>query len=44
VRAAIIDKDRNPTWSPPTLAEVHDADLDRYFAGGHGVLFPDHRL
>jgi len=44
VRAAIIDKDRNPKWSPATLEEVADADLDRYFAARHPVLFPDHRL
>lgn len=44
VRAAIIDKDRNPKWSPATLEEVGDADLDRYFAARHPVLFPDHRL
>ncbi|WP_117192245.1 enoyl-CoA hydratase/isomerase family protein [Rhizobium terrae] len=44
VRAAIIDKDRNPKWSPATLEEVGDTDLDRYFATRHPVLFPDHRL
>jgi enoyl-CoA hydratase/carnithine racemase len=32
VRAQLVDKDRNPKWSPPTLAEVSDAALDRYFA------------
>jgi enoyl-CoA hydratase/carnithine racemase len=32
VRAQIIDKDRNPKWKPPTLAEVSDADIGRYFA------------
>ena len=25
IRAAIIDKDRNPKWTPPTLAEVSEA-------------------
>lgn len=44
VRAAIIDKDRNPKWFPATLEEVADADLDRYFAARYPVLFPDHRL
>ncbi|MGK6311732.1 enoyl-CoA hydratase/isomerase family protein [Neorhizobium sp. DT-125] len=44
VRAAIIDKDRNPKWSPAGLEEVRGADLDRYFAARHPVLFPDHRL
>ncbi len=32
IRAQIIDKDRNPTWSPATLAEVNAADVDAYFA------------
>ncbi|MGI6246411.1 MAG: enoyl-CoA hydratase/isomerase family protein [Pseudochelatococcus sp.] len=32
VRAAIIDKDRNPQWQPATLDAVADSDLDRYFA------------
>jgi enoyl-CoA hydratase len=44
VRAAIVDKDRNPAWSPATLEAVTDADLDRYFAVRHPVLFADHRL
>ncbi|MER8029838.1 enoyl-CoA hydratase/isomerase family protein [Streptomyces bauhiniae] len=32
VRAQIIDKDRAPRWSPATLAEVTDADVERFFA------------
>jgi enoyl-CoA hydratase len=44
VRAAIIDKDRNPKWSPATLEEVREADLEKYLAVRHPVLFPDHRL
>ncbi len=44
VRAALVDKDRNPRWRPATLSAVEDADLDRYFAVDHPVLFPDHRL
>lgn len=44
VRAAVIDKDRNPQWQPATLTEVTEQDLDRYFVGGHVPLFADHRL
>lgn len=32
VRAQIIDKDRNPKWSPATLADVDELDVARYFA------------
>jgi enoyl-CoA hydratase len=32
IRAQIIDKDRNPRWSPATLAAVTAADIDAYFA------------
>jgi enoyl-CoA hydratase len=32
VRATIIDKDGAPKWSPATLAEVSDKDIDAYFA------------
>jgi enoyl-CoA hydratase len=31
IRAAVIDKDRNPRWDPPTLDEVTDAMVARYF-------------
>lgn len=31
VRAQIVDKDRAPKWSPATLAEVSDADIEAYF-------------
>jgi enoyl-CoA hydratase len=31
IRAQIIDKDRNPKWSPATLAAVTAADVDAYF-------------
>ncbi len=37
IRAQLIDKDRNPKWSPATFEAVTDADVDRYFeapAGG----------
>ncbi|OBK79480.1 enoyl-CoA hydratase/isomerase family protein [Mycobacterium sp. 1274761.0] len=32
IRAQVIDKDRNPQWSPPDLAAVTQADIDAYFA------------
>jgi enoyl-CoA hydratase len=32
VRAAVIDKDRNPHWSPPRIEDVTPAMLARYFA------------
>ncbi len=30
VRAQLLDKDRNPLWSPATLEAVTDADVERY--------------
>ncbi|MFE6409848.1 enoyl-CoA hydratase/isomerase family protein [Streptomyces sp. NPDC057837] len=32
IRAQVVDKDRRPRWSPRTLAEVTDADVERFFA------------
>jgi enoyl-CoA hydratase len=32
VRAVIVDKDNAPHWRPATLAEVSDAEVERYFA------------
>lgn len=34
IRAAIIDKDRNPKWSPPRLEDVTAQMLDKYLAPG----------
>ncbi|MBS4729225.1 enoyl-CoA hydratase/isomerase family protein [Mycobacterium sp. SM1] len=31
IRAQIVDKDRNPTWSPATLDAVRTADVEAYF-------------
>nr|WP_183367267.1 enoyl-CoA hydratase/isomerase family protein [Gellertiella hungarica] len=39
VRAAIIDKDRNPQWSPRTLDGVTAADVSAYFIPRHRPLF-----
>ncbi len=39
VRALLVDKDRNPRWSPATLADVRpshvEAHLVQYFSGPH---------
>ncbi|MBO7938534.1 enoyl-CoA hydratase/isomerase family protein [Streptomyces sp. CAI-85] len=32
IRAQVVDKDRRPRWTPATLSEVTDADVDRFFA------------
>lgn len=44
VRAAVIDKDRNPKWNPATLAGVSEDDLAPFFPKGHPPVFPEHRL
>lgn len=31
IRAQLVDKDRNPQWSPASLAAVTDADVEAYF-------------
>ncbi|RIJ69355.1 enoyl-CoA hydratase/isomerase family protein [Nakamurella silvestris] len=40
VRAQIVDKDRTPSWQPPTLAEVDDAVVASYFAPTSNLPFP----
>ena len=32
IRAQVIDKDRNPQWSPSSLSAVSAADVDAFFA------------
>lgn len=39
VRAAVIDKDRQPIWSPSRLADVDKAMIDLYLASGKDRLF-----
>jgi len=40
VRAAVIDKDRNPRWSPARLEDVTDVDIDAYFEPPSARVFP----
>ena len=42
IRAAVIDKDRNPKWAPASLAEVTPAMIDAYFVprGVDELVFP----
>jgi enoyl-CoA hydratase len=42
VRAAVIDKDRNPKWSPPDIGDVTPAMVAPYFAeiGADELKFP----
>ncbi|MGB3483383.1 MAG: enoyl-CoA hydratase/isomerase family protein [Mycobacterium sp.] len=32
IRAQLVDKDRNPKWSPASIAAISDADVDAFFA------------
>ena len=43
VRAAVIDKDRNPKWSPPRIEDVTAAMVAPYFAeiGADELKFPN---
>ena len=41
IRAQVVDKDRDPRWSPATLGEVGEQEVTRFFAPlGAGDLFP----
>ncbi len=42
VRAAVVDKDRNPKWSPPRIEDVTPAMIAPYFAqiGADELVFP----
>ncbi|CAM0956098.1 unnamed protein product [Alopecurus aequalis] len=31
-RAILVDKDRNPKWMPPSLDQVHDGVVEKYFS------------
>lgn len=42
IRAQLIDKDRNPKWSPASLAAVTKDDIDAYFAPADPDLSFDH--
>jgi enoyl-CoA hydratase len=39
VRAAVVDKDRNPKWSPASLADVTSAMVDKYFTPAVEKIF-----
>ena len=42
IRAQVIDKDRNPKWSPTSLAAVTASDIEAYFAPADPDLtFPE---
>ena len=38
IRAQVVDKDRNPKWSPASLAAVTDEDVRAYFQPGNPDL------
>lgn len=38
IRAQVVDKDRNPKWSPASLAAVTDGDVAAYFQPGNPDL------
>jgi 3-hydroxyisobutyryl-CoA hydrolase len=40
-RAILIDKDRNPKWMPPSLGQVHDGVVKKYFSKVDDPLWED---
>jgi enoyl-CoA hydratase len=43
IRAAVIDKDRNPAWSPSRVEDVDDAMIERFFRKPDKPLFASGR-
>jgi enoyl-CoA hydratase len=42
IRAQLVDKDRNPKWSHPSVAAVTEADVDAYFQPADpDLIFPE---
>ena len=39
VRAAVIDKDRNPQWQHKSLADVSDEEVEQYFSAASRTLY-----
>lgn len=43
-RAILLDKDRNPKWSPSTLEQVTDGVVDKYFSKIDDPVWQDLKL
>jgi enoyl-CoA hydratase len=39
IRAAIVDKDRNPEWQPSSMSDVTEEQIAAYFPAEHSGLF-----